>query len=187
MIGIALSTGGARHTAAQASAPQAAAARPAANSVSTATLNSKAILSSKMTQPAAVLPKLLPGEVRIVALGVDMLPPTTEQSAAVQFEASSAISEARSQAPVQGMATASVTSKLMIYSNVYGPKQADGTMTPSVAPTLAYVLTFTKSPELIVPPATFKGKLPSLNCQYVAVIGAISGAQLDAYQICNND
>jgi hypothetical protein len=130
------------------------------------------------------LPALLPGEVRDQAVGADMFVPTAEQAKAAQISSASAVDRAKAAAPLPEMVTDHATGTLMMYSNTLGTVSADGRMSPSVPTTLSWVVTFDESAPLVVPPANFHGTLPTLSCQYVVAVNAITGAQLDAYQMC---
>jgi hypothetical protein len=130
------------------------------------------------------LPPLRSGEIRLMAVGADMLAPTRQQSAAVRIPAAAAGATARARAPMRGFVTAKPTTRLMIYTNLYGATRPGGTMAPSVPPTLSWIVTFNNAAALVVTPIGFKGRLPALTCQYVAAISAVSGRQIDAYEVC---
>lgn len=132
----------------------------------------------------APLPPLRPGEVREPAVGADMMPPTARQASAAKLSANAALAAATSKAPLPGLAAGKPATRLMMYTNVYGPRNPDGTMSPSVPWTLSWIVSFSGSERLVVPPINFKGTLPDAPCQYVAVISALDGQQLDAYQVC---
>jgi hypothetical protein len=141
-------------------------------------LNPKALLRGR------ALPPLRPGEIRVAAVGADMIPPTAEQAAATRVSSASARATARAKAPLPGLVTGKPTTRLLMYTNVYGPTKRTGAMSPSVPLTLSWIVTFNNSAPLVSRPINFKGKMPSMTCQYVAVISAVDGHQLDAYQVC---
>jgi hypothetical protein len=131
------------------------------------------------------LPPLRPGEIRQTGVGSDMMPPTRLQAATARVASVSALATAHRRAPMRGFVTGSSTTRLMMYTNIYGQVRRNGKIVPSVPTTLSWVITFRHSTPLVVGPHGFKRKLlPTLTCQYVAVVSAINGRQIDAYQIC---
>ena len=175
------------HSASRPFASRPSVSRPSVSghSVSLAADSQHHVVSPKARMRGPALPPLRPGEVRVPAVGADMMPPTARQRAAVGVSSVSARAAARRVAPMRGFVTGSSTTRLMVYTNVYGPVRANGTMAPSVPATLSWIVTFPRSVPLVSRPITLKGKMPAMRCQYVAVISAASGRQLDAYQVCH--
>jgi hypothetical protein len=141
-------------------------------------------VNPKALQRGRPLPPLRHGEIRVTAVGADMMPPTVLQAAATRVSPASARAIAHAKAPLPGLATGTATTRLMMYTNVYGPIRRNGTMSPSVPLALSWIVTFNNAAPFVSRPVNFKGTMPSLTCQYVAVISAIDGHQLDAYQVC---
>lgn len=159
--------------------------QPAGHNVSLVADNQHHVVNPKAVMRGPALPPLRPGEVRVPAVGAVMMPPTARQRVAVRVSSVSARATARRVAPLRGFVTGSSTTRLMVYTNVYGPVRANGTMAPSVPATLSWIITFPGSVPLVSRPINFKGKMPAMRCDYVAVISAASGRQLDAYQVCH--
>jgi hypothetical protein len=155
------------------------------HTVSLVANNQHHAVNPKALMRGPALPPLRPGEVRVPAVGAVMMPPTARQRVAVRVSSVSAQAAARRVAPLRGFVTGSSTTRLMVYTNVYGPVRSNGTMAPSVPATLSWIVTFARSVPLVSRPITFKGKMPAMRCQYVAVISAATGRQLDAYQVCH--
>lgn len=159
--------------------------QPAGHPVSLVADSQRHVVSPKALMRGPALPPLRPGEVRVPAVGADMMPPTARQRLAVRVSSLSARATARRVAPIRGFVSGRSTARLMVYTNVYGPVRANGTMKPSVPATVSWIVTFPQSAPLVSRPINFKGKMPAMRCQYVAVISAADGRQLDAYQVCH--
>jgi hypothetical protein len=159
--------------------------RPVAGRTSSTIANGQnRVINPKARLHGRALPPARPGEIRLPAVGADMMPPTDQQAAAARVSSAAARATANREAALPGLVTGHSTVRLMVYSNTHGPVAADGTMPPSVLATLSWIITFSGSAPFISPPIDYTGKMPDLTCQYVAVISAVNGRQVDAYQTC---
>lgn len=127
-----------------------------------------------------------PGEVRVEEVGADWEPAPPNAVAAVA--AATAVSSARDNLRVMSGQSTSATARLVLYQNVFGEVQADGTMKPSVPRQLAWLVQSSGTSVIahshpFVPgtpaptPATF-------TCSFAVVISAQTGDRLDGYRIC---
>jgi hypothetical protein len=145
------------------------------------------LASASRTKPGfrdTLFPKQMqPGEQRYVGVGADILPPPKTVLFAVP--ASRALATINSRDVRKGLRTGAPSVRLAVYENRLGQENADGTMIPSVPPTLAWIFTWYNSPPLVIGPVGFdRAKLAHLKCIYVEAVSANTGKILDAFQSC---
>lgn len=130
---------------------------------------------------------LKPGEVRKEEVGAAWEPAPANARPAVA--ASRAISVAGPNLTVMS-AGKTPTARLVMYLNVFGEVQADGTMTPSVPRQLAWLVESTGTGVIAHSrPIRAGGGSPapdpsSYTCSFTVVISAKSGDRLDGFRIC---
>ena len=127
-----------------------------------------------------------PGEVRVEEVGADWEPAPPNAVAAVA--AATAVSSARANLRVMSAQPTSATARLVLYQNVFGAVQADGTMKPSVPWQLAWLVQSLGTG--VIPhshpyvPGTPAPTPATFTCSFAVVISAHTGERLDGYRIC---
>lgn len=125
-----------------------------------------------------------PGEVRKEEVGAAWEPAPADARPAVA--AARAISAAGPNLSVMSTRAKTPTARLVMYQNVFGEVQADGTMKPSVPRQIAWLVESTGT-GVIAHSRPAGGSPapspPSFTCSFTVVISAKTGERLDGFRI----